>query len=122
MHFRETATAVLPELTGRLAVTNAVGKMSLDVSPADLGTIDTAFQTRVAAVVFLDRQASASARLTPISAADAYHGLDRELPLFPQPLHDAHRATLRNLVAVGAYELRYEDLEEAVSLLEPLTG
>ncbi|MBZ5593832.1 MAG: hypothetical protein LAP39_16460 [Acidobacteriia bacterium] len=121
MHFRDTAAAILPELNGRLAARNAVGKMSLAVRPADLGTIDTAFQSQVAAVVFLDRQDGRPARLTPVSPADAFHGLDSDLPLFPEPLHDAHRAALRALVGGGAFELRYHDLDEAVSLLEPLT-
>ena len=122
MHFRETAAALLPELIGRLAVPNAVGKVSLEVRPADLGKIDTAFEGRVSAVVFLARQAGAPGRLTPVSPEDAFRGLDSDLPLFPQSVHEAHRAALRALVAGGAFELRYHDLDEAVSLLEPLAG
>ena len=122
MHFRDTATAVLPELNGRLPSLNARGKMSFEVRTADLGTIDTAFESRAAAVVFLDRQAGAPARSTPVCAADAFYGLDSDLPLFPQPLYDAHRAALRSLVAGGAFELRYHDLDEAVRLLDPLAG
>jgi len=120
MHFRDTAAAIFPELNSRLAVPNAVGKMSLEVGTADLERIDTAFQSQVAAVVFLDRQAGVPARLTPLSAADAFYGLDSDLPLFEPPLHEVHRAAFRGLVADGAFELRYHDLDEAVSLLEPL--
>jgi hypothetical protein len=48
--------------------------------------------------------------------------LERELPLFEQPVFEAHRASLRHLVEVGAYELRYGDLDEAVQLLESLVA
>ncbi|HVP45014.1 MAG TPA: hypothetical protein VMT32_00475 [Bryobacteraceae bacterium] len=121
MHFRDTAAAILPELNGRLPSPNAVGKMSLEIRTAELGAIGTAFQSSAAAVVFLDRQAGAQARLTPLSAADAFHGLDSDLPFCPPPVYDAHRAALRSLVASGAFELRYHDLD-AVTRLESLAG
>lgn len=119
LHFRETAAAILPELAGRLARPNSVGKFSIEMRAAEVG-VDTAFQAHAAAVVFLDRRPGSPARLTPISAADAFRGLDSDLPLLPQPQYDAHRAALRHLVQVGAFELRYRDLDEAVTMLDSL--
>lgn len=121
MHFRDTAAEIIPELQGRLAKRNAVGKISIEVDTAELPDIRTSFQCRVAAVVFLNRHAGRPARLLPLDAADAFGRLERDLPLFQEPLHEKNRASLRYLVDAGAFELRYRDLEEAVALLEPLT-
>ncbi len=121
MHFRDTAAEIIPELQGRLAMRNAVGKISIEVHTADLPGIRTAFQCKVAAVVFLNRQAGGPARLVRLSGEDAFSRLEPGLPLFQEPLHEKNRAALRYLVAAGAFELRYRDLEEAAALLESLT-
>jgi hypothetical protein len=120
IHFRDTAAAILPEFHGRLAAPNSVGKISIEVRTSELHKVQTAFQCRVASVVFLERREDMPARLAPLSTADAFHGLESDLPLCPQPLYDTHRAALRKLVEGGAFELRYHDLEEAVGLIEPL--
>lgn len=119
LHFRDTAATILPELEGRLSAPNSVGKFSIEVPAAELHT-ETAFQSHVAAVVFLNRRPDEPARLTPVSALDAFRGLESDLPLFPQPQFDAHRAALRYLVQDGAFELRYHDLGQAVTLLDSL--
>jgi len=119
LHFRDSAAAIFPELSGRLSLPNSVGKFTVEVSAADLG-LSTAFQAPIAAVVFLDRRPDAPARFTPVSSSDAFRALEDDLPLFPQPQYDAHRAALRHLVENGAYELRYHDLDQAAALLDTL--
>jgi hypothetical protein len=119
VHFRDTAATILPELNGRLAAPNSVGKFSVEVRTDEL-RIDTAFQSRVAAVVFLDRRPDDSPRLRPVSSADAFRGLESDLPLFPQPQDDEHRGALRRLVDTGAFELRYRDFDQAVAHLDAL--
>ena len=111
---------LLSELNDRLAAPNAVGKISIEVDTAELRDIRTAFQCRVAAVVFLNRHTGGSARLVPLSAEDAFCRLNQDLPLFEEPVHEQHRASLRNLLEAGAFELRYGDLDEAVNTPEPL--
>ena len=121
LHFRETAATIFPELAGRLATPNSVGKFSIEMRTAEMG-FETAFQSRAAAVVFLDRRTDSPARLTPVSAADALLGIESDLPFLPQPQFDTHRAALRHLVQNGAFELRYHDLDEAVTLLDSLVS
>src|SRR5258708_22830910 len=121
MHFRDTAAEIIPELRGRLAMRNAVGKISIEVHTAELPGISTAYQCGVAAVVFLNRNAGGRARLLKLTPEDAFGRLERDLPLFQEPLHEKNRAALRYLVEGGAFELRYRDLEEAATLLESLT-
>ncbi len=122
MHFRETAADLFPEFAGLLASPNAVGKISIEIATTDLSAFPTAFQCQVAAVVFLNRDAQAPAHLVPVSAADAFRRLESDLPLVPSPVMEQHRAALRHLVEAGAFELRYHDLEPAVTALEPLVN
>ena len=122
MHFRDTATEIIPELRGRLAKRNAVGKISIEVHTAELADVKTAFQCNVAAVIFLNRHAGGPARLLPLSTEDAFGRLERDLPLFQEPLHEKNRASLRHLVEAGSYELCYRDLEEAATLLKSLVS
>jgi hypothetical protein len=84
--------------------------------------IQTAFQSRVAAVVLLNRGGDGPARLIPIPPAEACERLQRELPLFQEPVYEEHRACLRHVVEVGAYEIRYRNLDDAVQLLESLVA
>lgn len=120
LHFRQEAAAILPELKDLLIPTNAPGEISIEVRATDLPGIRTGFQSRAAAVVLLNRRAGGPTRLIPISPSQASERLERELPLFEAPVFEAHRASLRHLVEVGAYELRYGDLDDAVQLLESL--
>ncbi len=122
LHFREEAAAILPELKHLLVPTNAPGEISIEVRVADLSGIRTGFQSRAAAVVLLNRRAGGPARLIPIPPDQASERLERELPLFEPHVYEAHRTSLRHLVEVGAYELRYGDLDEAVTLLESLVA
>ena len=122
MHFRETAAAILPDLKDWLNPATAPGEDSIEVQTAEVPGIRTAFQSRVAAVVFLNRAAGEPARLVPISPAEACDRLERRLPLFERSVYEEHRASLRHLVDAGAYEIRYRDLDEAVRLLESLVA
>jgi hypothetical protein len=120
MHFRETAADLLPELRVHLAAPNPVGKMTIEVHTATLSGITTGFQCRAASVVFLNRHAGGPARLVPLSKSEARRRLEQDLPLFDQPVHEQHRASLENLLEVESYELRYRELNSAVNLLESL--
>jgi hypothetical protein len=118
IHLRETAFELFPELNGRVAKPNPVGKLTIEVHTAELPHIKTAFQCRAEAVVFLKRQAGEPARLVPLARNEAWQRLVRKLPLFEQPAHDEHKQSLRKLVEAGTYELHYEDLDSAVRELE----
>ncbi len=118
LHFRESALVLLPELRGRLARILATGKLSVEVNTNEFPEIRRIVQTAVAAVVFLNRAPGGPARLAPISVPDAVSRLERELPLMEQM--EDHRAALRHLAEAGSFELRYRDLDDAVTVLESL--
>jgi hypothetical protein len=117
IHLRESALDLFPELKGRTVTRNAVGKMTLELSSAELG-FATQFQCRVNAIVFLNRRAGSRAHLVPLSKEDAWDRLEGDLPYFEQPVHEEHKASITNLLRAATYELDYEDLDAAVAALE----
>ncbi len=122
MHFRDTAVGILPELEGRLAARNPVGKMTIELHTAEMPGITTGYQCRAQALVFLSRQTDGAPRLLPFSKDEAWRRLEQDLPWFEPPARDEHLASLRNLLEAGVYELRYSDLNRAVVELEALVS
>jgi len=122
IHFRESAATIFPEFEGLLASPNTVGKISIEIRTADLPEIQTRFQCQARAVVFLNRGVGGPARLVPISPADAFDRLHRDLPLVADSVMEQHHAALHYLVQERTFELCYRDLDEAVTLLDSLLG
>lgn len=118
IHFRESAFELFPELLGRPVAPNPVGKISFEVATASVPGIRTAHRCEVHAVVLLNRDGSKPARMVGLPAEEAFERLKADLPLFAEPAHGDRLASLRDLVEVGAYELRYSDLDSAVNELE----
>jgi hypothetical protein len=120
IHFRATALEILPELRGKLSPLHASGKLVLQVLTDAFPEIQRSVQASACAVVFLNRPAGGPARLIRMPAEDAFSRLDADLPLME--IIEDQRASLRRLIDVGAYELRYQDLDDAVKALETLVS
>jgi hypothetical protein len=120
VHFRATALDILPELDGKLTPLNASGKLVLQMLTNAFPEIQRSVHAAACAVVFLNRAAGGPARLIPMPAEEALRRLDVDLPLM-EVIED-QRASLRRLVDVGAFELRYQDLDDAVRTLESLVA
>jgi hypothetical protein len=120
MRFRESAIEILPELEGRVATLNPIGKMAIEVQTSEFAHVRTGFQCRANGVVFLNRRVSGPARLAPLPKEEAWCRLERDLPLFEQTVYEEHKASLRHLLDAGTFELCYSDLNSAVAELESL--
>jgi hypothetical protein len=120
VHFRPTALEILPELEGKLVPLNASGKLGLQMLTNAFPEIQRSVHASPCAVVFLNRPAGGPARLIPMPAEEALSRLDADLPLM-EVLED-QRASLRSLIEVGAFELCYQDLDDAVKALESLVA
>lgn len=120
IHFRETAFELFPELNGREAKPNIVGKISLEVRTAELPQIRTAYTSGVAAIVFLNRRHEGPATLVPLSKEEVWRRLSADLPMFEERAHEEHIASLRNLLGAETYELRYRDFGSAIDVLEDM--
>jgi hypothetical protein len=120
VHFRPTALEILPELEGKLVPLNASGKLGLQMLTNAFPEIQRSVHASPCAVVFLNRRAGGPARLIPMPAEEALSRLDADLPLM-EVLED-QRASLRSLIEVGAFELCYQHLDDAVKALESLVA
>lgn len=120
IRLRETAPEILPELNGRPAAPNPVGKMTIELPTKELPGFSTGFQCRADFVVFLNRHAAGPPRLVPLSRDEARRRLERELPMFEQAVYDEHKAAIRNLLEAGVYELCAYDIDSGVRQLESL--
>ncbi len=118
IHLRESAFALFPELRGRPAEPNAVGKISFEINTSELPGVATAFRVPIDAVIFLNRAAGEPARLVPLPKEEAWRRLQLDLPLFEEPAHTEHRKSLRNLLEADTFELCYREFKPAIDELE----
>lgn len=120
IHLREGAFGLFPELMGREVKRNPVGKLCIEVRTAEIPGLTTAYRCHIAALVFLNRDIGSGAELAPLPKEEAWQRLADDLPFFGEPAHNEHKASLRNLLGAGVFELHYADPEPAVAELERL--
>ncbi len=120
IHFREPAFDLFPELRGRPVKPNPVGKISFEVNTSEIPKIKTGYRIGVTAVVFLKRGEEVPARLVPLAREEAWRRLEADLPMFPEPAHQEHVASLQNMVTAQTFDLCYRDFDGAINQLETL--
>ena len=118
--FRDTAAALFPELGGLLASRHPNGKLTMEVPAAAFPNISIAPQCEAGPLVFLNRDGRRRASLSPLEPGLALARLAADMPLYHQPVAEAHRRSIETLVEAPCFELRYGDLDSAVSELESL--
>jgi len=120
LHLRESATELFADLRSNRLTPRINGEMAIELATANMPQVSTAAQSPIAFLVFLDRQASGPASLHPFSKERASAALEEVICYGEQHLRNAQKLTLRHLLRAGALELRYSDLDSAVSCLEAL--
>jgi hypothetical protein len=119
LRFRPSARDLFPELQGRSVTPRAEGKPSIEVPTAELSGIVTADETLVHHIILLNRWPSAHAELVPLPREAAHRYFQQYLP-FPDKIRQAQSEALQALHAADVYELRYQDLQQAVDCLDHL--
>jgi hypothetical protein len=119
LRFRPSARDLFPELQGRSVTPRAEGKPSIEVPAAELPGIVTADETLVHHIILLNRWPSANAELVPLPREAAHRYFQQYLP-FPEKIRQAQSEALQTLCAADVYELRYQDLQQAVDCLDQL--
>jgi hypothetical protein len=119
LRFRPSARDLFPELQGRGVTPRAEGKPSIEVPTAELPGIATAEETLVHHIILLNRWPSAHAELVPLPRETAHRYFEQYLP-FPDKIRQAQSEALRTLCKADVYELRYQDLQQAVDCLDHL--
>jgi hypothetical protein len=118
---RDDAPRLFPELEGYCTRARPNGKLSIEIPLDAFPRIQTALHCRIEAMVFLDR-CLATPGLRNVPAEEAAAALLADMPSYGAEVRARHERAVGRLLAVPAYSLRYERLEDAMKLLEGLTG
>jgi hypothetical protein len=121
VRFRPEAKTLFPELREREITPRMEGKASIEVSISDLRPLDTSNEANVCAVVYLRRSSSAQPALIPLPHGSATKMLSEELYSAGE-IRVKHQKILEGLAGIATFELRYHNLQEAVSQLDRLVA
>ncbi|HEY1336922.1 MAG TPA: hypothetical protein VGF59_05400 [Bryobacteraceae bacterium] len=118
--FRADAPRLFPELARYPVAAHPSGKMGIEAPLADFPEIRVASRCTIERLVHLDRRTGMSARVVPVSSAEAVTSLLLDLPSYGEDVNEWYERSVRQLEAVPAYCLEYESLEDAVQAVSEL--
>jgi hypothetical protein len=118
--FREPVGQLFPEFRGLRSSLRAYGKPTIEINTRLIEDIITAEESKVDAIVFLNRGAYKSGPpvLIPVSRAEAWKRLCFSVWAVQMPAFEERLCALEKLLQMPMYEIRYSDLNAAVDLLE----
>jgi hypothetical protein len=118
--FRAAAGSLFPEFQGMEESPHAHGKPTIEVGSSSLPALRTAVESRVEAIVFLNRRdgRDGQAELTRVSGNDAVKRLSGTPWPTDLPTEAERTTVLQRLAEARAYEMRYRDLDAAADQLE----
>jgi hypothetical protein len=116
VRFRASATALFPELTAFEPVQRPNGKPDIEASSEALG-LSIAYESNVAAVIFLNRSPGVPAGIEPFSTRDALEHLSQVVCYGEERVRREQREHLRRLVQLPTFEIRYSKFKEAEKCL-----
>jgi hypothetical protein len=120
LHFRESATELFADLKSHRPTTRINGEIAIQLTTANMPELVTSRQTTIDSLIFLNRQTSGPASLRPFSRERAARSLEQVICYGEQHLRDTQKSSLRDLLLAPVLELRYSDLDSAVTCLEAL--
>jgi hypothetical protein len=122
LRFRPSAKDLFPELRGRAVTPRAEGKPSIEVPTAELPGIVTADEVLVHNIILLNRVPSAHAELRSLPKETARQYFYQYLQL-PDKIQEMQaEASARGIATADVYELRYQDLQQAIDCLDLLAS
>ena len=98
LHFRESATDLFAELRSHELTARINGEIAIQLTTAKLPRMNTALQSQIDFLIFLNRQPSGPPVLRPFSKARASAILEQVICYGEQPIRDAQKAALRDLL------------------------
>jgi hypothetical protein len=120
--FREPVGDLFPEFRGLKSTIRAYGKPTIEVRTETIECIQSAEESPVNTIVFLNRPAydSGPAVLLPVTAEEAWNRLCFSVWAVQMPAFEERLAALDRLLTIPIYELRYSEFDPAIDLLERL--
>jgi hypothetical protein len=118
--FREDVPRLFPELDGYVTRARPTGKLSIEVPMSALSGIRSAVRCEVKRMVFLDRGSPGG--LERIGVESALEQMMQNSYSYGPETQARHENSLRRLLRMPSYRLRYERLHDAIEALESLTA
>jgi hypothetical protein len=122
IRFRETAKELFPELREERLTTRATGELAIELPTAKLPKIKTTTKCKIDYVIFLDRRNFGPTYLSPFPKEMALRWFEQVIACWEPETVEAHKATLRRLLAAEMLELHYVHCASAAEELENLVG
>ena len=116
MRFRPTAKDLFSELASLQVTPRMEGKPSIEVPVSELPHLVSANETRVHAIVYLNRCPCAMAKLVSLPEGTATKRTQKEL-FSAGEIREKHEKILERLSCIPTYELQYRDLDDAIDQL-----
>ncbi|HYW42175.1 MAG TPA: hypothetical protein VE959_04920 [Bryobacteraceae bacterium] len=120
VRFRDDAPRLFPELEGYVTHQYPNGKLTIEVPLADFPRIRTAWRCPVDRVVLLDRQGGGAPRIEKVCSEAMVERLLGDMPSYGEEVNSMYARTLGRLLTVPAFSMRYQTLDDAMSLLAEL--
>jgi hypothetical protein len=120
IRFCESAMELFPELKDQRITPRVTGQMAIELATASMPEIATATECSVDYIVFLDRQEPEPPGLMPFAKDLALQWFEQFLCYGEKEVVYAQKTSLRNLLTAKIFEMRYRDLDRAVTLLDGL--
>ncbi|MBV8832140.1 MAG: aldolase [Acidobacteriaceae bacterium] len=120
--FRDNAATLFPELKGHACAISGYGKPTVEVLTHTIAAIQTAEESSVDAIVFLNRHdhKSGPPQLLPLTTDESWERLSASIWAVQMTSFEERLEALERLLAVPTFEMRYSELAPAIGLLEGL--
>jgi hypothetical protein len=122
--FREPVGELFPEFRGLKSAVRAYGKPTIEVRTVSLKDFQTADQSAVDAIVFLNRPGYQSGPpvLLPVSPEEVWKRFSFSVWSVQMPEYQERLEAVEGLMDIPAFEMRYSDLDDAIDCLETLAS
>jgi len=116
VRFRDDAPSLFARLANHIVQTRPNGKIGIEVPMRTFPDLRTGLHCRIGGLAWLDRRPGARTAIVPIEAAEAIRQM-LNASSFDDKVDEMHFRATRRLLGVPARRLRYDSLEEGLSLL-----
>jgi hypothetical protein len=116
IRFRDAATQLFDELSGKQVIPRITGKPSIELPTAELEGIRAAAHADIAFILFLNRDGELRPTLGAVESSRARDYFEKYFLVPPDPQSSTNEA-IERLLSVPIFELRYAELDAAVSLM-----
>ena len=120
IRFRDSATALFPELSTERVSERLSGELSIELATASVPGIATVSECMVDYLVFLNRYNPEPEGLFRFPKDEALAWLNQVVCWGDRHLRDKHKAVLKQLATAEIFEMRYTKMDTALRLLESL--